>query len=157
MAIPLKYNVRNLLVRKMTTLATAGGIALVVVVTILLLSLVAGLKRMLAATGSVNNLVVTRKGATNDGSSSVPRDAVQALRYLSGIARTPEGEPLVSPELISQPFFRPKGGGRENGLVRGGRDYRLAAVRGGRPRRNSRVRPPQVDGGRYLYRGRIGV
>src|SRR6266851_1087871 len=119
MAIPLKYNVRNLLVRKMTTLATAGGIALVVVVTILLLSLVAGLKRMLAATGSVNNLVVTRKGATNDGSSSVPRDAVQALRYLSGIARTPEGEPLVSPELISQPFFRPKGGGRENGLVRG--------------------------------------
>ena len=119
MAIPLKYNLRNLLVRKMTTLATAGGIALVVVVTILLLSLVAGLKRMLAATGSVNNLVVTRKGATNDGSSSVPRDAVQALRYLPGIARTPEGEPLVSPELISQPFFRPKGGGRENVLVRG--------------------------------------
>jgi len=119
MAIPLKYNFRNLLVRKMTTLATAGGIALVVVVTILLLSLVAGLKRMLVATGSVNNLVVTRKGATNDGSSSVPRDAVQALRYLSGIARTPEADPLVSPELIVQPFFRPKGGGRENVLVRG--------------------------------------
>ncbi len=119
MAIPLKYNLRNLLVRKTTTLATAGGIALVVVVTILLLSLVTGLKRMLVATGSVNNLVVTRKGATNDGSSSVPRDAVQALRYLSGIARTPEGEPLVSPELIIQPFFRPKGGGRENVLVRG--------------------------------------
>ena len=43
MAIPLKYNVRNLLVRKMTTLATAGGIALVVLVMILLLSLVTGL------------------------------------------------------------------------------------------------------------------
>src|SRR5712692_6901387 len=91
MAIPLKYNLRNLLVRKMTTLATAGGIALVVV----------------------------RKGSTNDGSSSVTREAVQALRYLSGIARTPEGEPLVSPELINQPFIRPKGGGRENVLVRG--------------------------------------
>jgi len=119
MAIPLKYNLRNLLVRKMTTLATAGGIALVVVVTILLLSLVAGLKRMLVATGSPNNLVVMRKGSTNDGSSSVTREAVQALRYLSGIARTPEGEPLVSPELINQPFIRPKGGGRENVLVRG--------------------------------------
>jgi putative ABC transport system permease protein len=119
MAIPLKYNFRNLLVRKMTTLATAGGIALVVVVTILLLSLVAGLKRMLVATGSPNNLVVMRKGSTNDGSSSVTREAVQALRYLSGIARTPEGEPLVSPELINQPFIRPKGGGRENVLVRG--------------------------------------
>src|SRR2546422_350297 len=118
-AIPLKYNLRNLLMRKTTTLATAGGIALVVVVTILLLSLVAGLKRMLVATGSPNNLVVMRKGSTNDGSSSVTREAVQALRYLSGIARTPEGEPLVSPELINQPFMRPKGGGRENVLVRG--------------------------------------
>src|SRR5215510_4225271 len=119
MAIPLKYNLRNLLVRKMTTLATAGGIALVVVVTILLLSLIAGLKRMLVASGSPNNLVVMRKGSTNDGSSNVTREAAQALRYLSGIARTPEGEPLVSPELINQPFFRPKGGGRENVLVRG--------------------------------------
>lgn len=119
MSIPLKYNLRNLTVRKMTTLATAGGIALVVVVTILLLSLVVGLKKMLAATGSEHNLVVMRKGATNDGSSSVTREAVQALRYLSGIARTPDGEPLVSPELIIQPFAQPKGGGRENLLVRG--------------------------------------
>jgi putative ABC transport system permease protein len=119
MAIPLKYNLRNLLTRKMTTLATAGGIALVVVVTILLLSLVAGLKRMLIASGSPSNLVVMRKGSTNDGSSNVTREAAQALRYLSGIARTPEGEPLVSPELINQPFMRPKGGGRENVLVRG--------------------------------------
>ena len=84
MAIPLKYNLRNLLMRKMTTLATAGGIALVVVVTILLLSLVAGLKHMLVATGSPNNLVVMRKGSTNDGSSSVTREAVQALRYRHG-------------------------------------------------------------------------
>lgn len=119
MALPLKYNLRNLTVRKMTTLATVGGIALVVVVTILLLSLVVGLQAMLAATGSERNLVVVRKGATNDGSSSVTREAVQAVRYLSGIARTPEGEPLVSPELIIQPFAQPKGGGRENILVRG--------------------------------------
>jgi ABC-type lipoprotein release transport system permease subunit len=119
MPLPLKYNLRNLAVRKMTTLATAGGIVLVVVVTILLLSLIVGLQKMLAVTGSENNLVVMRKGATNDGSSSVTRETVQALRYLSGIARTPEGEPLVSPELIIQPFARPKGGGRENLLVRG--------------------------------------
>lgn len=119
MSLPLKYNLRNLTVRKLTTLATAGGIALVVVVTILLLSLVVGLQKMLAATGSEQNLVVVRKGATNDGSSSVTRDAVQSLRYLSGIARTPEGEPFVSPELIIQPFAQPKRGGRENLLVRG--------------------------------------
>ncbi len=44
---------------------------------------------------------------------------MQALRYLPGIARTPAGEPLVSPELIIQPFAQPKSGGRENLLVRG--------------------------------------
>ena len=30
------------------------------------------------------------------------RDAVQALRYLPGVAQTPEGEPLVSPEFIDR-------------------------------------------------------
>jgi putative ABC transport system permease protein len=119
MHIPLAYNIRNLRVRRATTLATAGGIALVVVVTILLLSLIHGLQATLVTTGSPANLAVMRKGATNDGSSSVTRDAVEALRYLPGIARTPEGDPLVSAELLIQPFFRTRAGGRENVLVRG--------------------------------------
>ena len=119
MAIPLKYNVRNLLVRKMTTLATAGGIALVVLVMILLLSLVTGLQRMLITTGSPDNLVVTRKGSTSEAVSFVLRSQLQALRYLSGIARTPKGEPLVSPELIAQLLCQAKGRGEESILVRG--------------------------------------
>ena len=119
MAIPLKYNVRNLLVRKVTTLATAGGIALVVLVTILLLSLVTGLKRTLVTTGSPDHLIVLRKGATSEASSFVRRDAVQALRYIPGIARTPEDEPLVSPELVVQPFLRSKAGSQQNVLIRG--------------------------------------
>jgi ABC-type lipoprotein release transport system permease subunit len=119
MAIPLKYNLRNLLVRKMTTLATAGGIALVVLVTILLLSLVTGLRRMLVSTGNPNKMIAMRKGATSDVMSFVPRDAVQALRYLPGVAQTPEGEPLVSPEFISQPLLPTKQGGQEMVLVRG--------------------------------------
>jgi putative ABC transport system permease protein len=113
MAIPLKYNLRNLLVRKMTTLATAGGIALVVLVTILLLSLVTGLRQMLVSAGSPNTLIAMRKGATSDVMSFVTREVVQALRYLPGVARTPEGEPLVSPEFISQPLLPTKDGGKE--------------------------------------------
>jgi putative ABC transport system permease protein len=119
MAIPLKYNLRNLLVRKATTLATAGGIALVVLVTILLLSLVTGLRRMLITTGRPDKLIVLRKGASSDAMSFVLRDAVQALRYLPGIAHTPAGEPLVSPEFISQPLLPTKKGGQEIVLVRG--------------------------------------
>jgi ABC-type antimicrobial peptide transport system permease subunit len=103
----------------MTTLATAGGIALVVVVTILLLSLVAGLRHMLIVTGHPNKLVVLRKGASSDAMSFVTREALQAIRYLPGVAQSPEGDPLVSPEFISQPLLPTKSGGQEIVLMRG--------------------------------------
>lgn len=119
MALPLKYNLRSLFLRKMTTLATAGGIALVVLVTLLLLSLVTGLRHMLISTGRADKLVVLRKGASSDVMSFITRDAYQAIRYLPGIAQTPEGEPLVSPESISQPLLPTKAGGQEIVLLRG--------------------------------------
>ncbi|HSV05513.1 MAG TPA: ABC transporter permease [Candidatus Binatus sp.] len=119
MAIPLAYNVRNLFVRRWTTAFTMGGIALVVAVTMLLAALVGGLKQMLVTTGDPDNLVVLRKGATSDGSSQVTREAAQTLRALAGVARGADGTPLVSRELVNQPFIRTRDGGRENVLVRG--------------------------------------
>jgi len=71
------------------------------------------------SSGDPMNLVVLRKGSDNDGSSQISREAYQDLRFLDGIARSPGGWPLVSPELVVQPFFRTKDGGRENVLVRG--------------------------------------
>ncbi len=119
MPIPLAYNVRSLLVRRWTSAFSAGGIALVVAATMLLAALVGGLQRMLVATGEPDNLIVLRKGATNDGSSQVPREAAQALRTMTGVARAPDGEVLASPELVNQPFIRTREGQRENVLVRG--------------------------------------
>ena len=119
MAIPLKYNVRNLFVRKATTLATMGGIALVVVVVMLLLSLIVGLQRMLVTTSSPHNFIALRKGATSEVVSFVIREQLQALRHLPGIGQSPEGEPLVSPELIVQPLCETLQGGRDLVLVRG--------------------------------------
>src|SRR4029077_12321738 len=86
MAVPLAYNVRNLVVRRWTSAFTMGGIALVVAATMLLAALVGGLKQMLVATGEPDNLVVLRKGATSDGSSQIPREAALALRALRGVA-----------------------------------------------------------------------
>jgi putative ABC transport system permease protein len=60
-----------------------------------------------------------RKGATNDGSSQLTLESLQAIRFFEGIARDPEGNPLISPELVVQPFFKTTDGGRENVLVRG--------------------------------------
>jgi len=119
MAVPLAYNVRNIAVRRWTTAFTMGGVAMVVAATMLLAALVGGLQRMLASTGEPDNLIVLRKGATSDGASVVPHDAVQALRALDGVARGPDGSPFASPEMLNQPFLRTQAGTRENVLVRG--------------------------------------
>jgi putative ABC transport system permease protein len=118
-ALPLRYSVGNLLARRTRTLLTLGVVAVVVLATTLLLSLVSSLRRTLVTTGGPSNLIVMRKGATNDGSSALPLEAYQALRFFEGVGKSPEGEPLVSPELVVQPFFVRRDGGRENVLVRG--------------------------------------
>jgi ABC-type lipoprotein release transport system permease subunit len=52
MKIPLSYIFRNLWTRKLTTILTAGGMALVVFVFAAVLMLDAGLKKTLVSTGS---------------------------------------------------------------------------------------------------------
>src|SRR5262249_54397722 len=76
------------------------------------------------------NLVVMRKGSDNDGSSQLSLEAYQAIHYFDGIARDGEDHPLVSPELVVQPFFRTRDGGRENVLVRGVEPVALAVHTG---------------------------
>ncbi len=119
MPLPLSYSTRNLLARRGRTLATVAVIGLVVVATTLLWGLVGSLKRTLVSTGHPDNLVVMRKGATNDGSSQLALAAYQDVRFFDGIARDGADQPLVSPELVVQPFLRTRDGGRENVLVRG--------------------------------------
>jgi len=119
-AIPLSYSVRSVFARRTRTLLTILVMALVVLAVTVMLSLVSSIRRTLVETGSPDNLIVMRKGATNDGASMVPIDAYQAVRYFAGIAADAEShEPLVSPEMVVQPFFYRADGGRENVLVRG--------------------------------------
>jgi putative ABC transport system permease protein len=99
-AIPLKYNLRNLAVRRTTTLMTALSITLTVTVFIALLALAQGLQTSLTATGHPLNLLVLREGSQSETQSSVARDSLQVIRYLEGIARNEKGEPWVSPEVL---------------------------------------------------------
>lgn len=69
--IPIAYNLRSLVVRKTTTLATALGIALVVFVFSSALMLGEGIKRTLARSGSPDIAVVMSKGADTELSSNV--------------------------------------------------------------------------------------
>jgi len=124
--LPLRYPLGNLAARRLRTGLTVGVIALVVLATTLFAGLVSSLERTLVTTGSERNLVVMRKGATNDGSSAVTLEAYQNVRFFEGIARDAAGNPLVSPELVVQPFFMRANGGRENVLVRGVEGVALA-------------------------------
>lgn len=98
---------------------SVGVIALVVVACSLLLGLISSLKRTLVSTGDPMTLVVLRKGSGNDGSSQIGLNAYRDVRFFDGIARNTRDQPLVSPELVVQPFARTVEGGRENLLVRG--------------------------------------
>ena len=112
--------------RRTRTFLTVGVVGLVVLATTLFMGLVSSLKKTLVASGSERNLIVLRKGATNDGSSALALEAYQSVRFFDGIARDENDQPLVSAELVVQPFFNTRDGGRENVLVRGVEPVALA-------------------------------
>src|ERR1035437_7838604 len=87
MAIPVSYNLRNLVVRKTTTIITALGIALTVAVLLAVLALVNGLRTAFQSSGYPLQILVMRKGATAELSSAVTREVFQDLKSMAGIAR----------------------------------------------------------------------
>jgi len=100
MKIPLAYNLRNLIVRKTTTLMTAAGIALTVAVLMASLALVNGLRAAFSNTGNLLQILVLRKGDTSELGSSVTREAFAQLRSLTRIAQSNSGEPMASLEMV---------------------------------------------------------
>jgi putative ABC transport system permease protein len=100
MAIPLKYNFRNIAVRRTTTLMTAFSITLTVAVFVILMALAEGLRSSLATTGSPLNVLIMREGSQSETVSFVSRDSLQVIKYLDGIAKDDKGEPFVSAEEV---------------------------------------------------------
>jgi putative ABC transport system permease protein len=101
MRVPIKYNFRNLRLRRSATILTALGIALTVATAIFIMALLAGLDLAFATSGEPENVLVMRKGSTSElAAGGVQRDAVQVFRNLAGVARNAKGEPLVSGEDV---------------------------------------------------------
>ncbi len=99
MAIPLIYNVRSVKARWTSTIVAVAGIAGTVGVFIAMLSLAHGFKATLVASGSADNALITRAGATSEITSGVSIDSVKVIQDAPGIARGTEG-PLVSAESV---------------------------------------------------------
>jgi putative ABC transport system permease protein len=101
MAIPIAYNLRNLVVRKTTTIMTALGIGLTVAVLLAILSLVNGLRGTLEVSSDPLHVLVLRKGAESELVSLFTRTQFQDLKFKPGIAMGPDGQPLASMEVVT--------------------------------------------------------
>jgi len=100
MGIPYSYSIRNLLTRKLTTVLTALGMALVVFVFAATLMLSEGLRKTLVDTGSYDNAVVIRKAANSEVQSGVERLKASIIETQPEVAIGENGEPLLAKELV---------------------------------------------------------
>jgi putative ABC transport system permease protein len=120
MAIPISYNVRNLILRKGLTIMTALGIALTVTTALFIMALLAGLKRAFVTSGNPLNVMVLRKGSTSELTGPFPSEDFGVLKTLPGIAKDSHGDPLVSGETVVVIVLpRADGSGEVNVSVRG--------------------------------------
>lgn len=139
MAIPIRYNIRNLKLRKGLTIMTALGIALTVTTAIFLMALVAGLDRAFVSSGSPLDVLVLRKGSESELTGGFDASLFPTLKTLPGIAKDSQGEPMASAEwnvVIVLP--RKDGTGEVNVTVRGmmpdGLEMRQLPGPNGKPR-----------------------
>jgi putative ABC transport system permease protein len=120
MAIPISYNIRNMILRKGLTLMTALGIALTVMTTVFLMMLLAGMKKAFVTSGDPLNVLVLRKGATSELAGGFTKDKLPILTSLPGIAKDSQGQPLVSGEwVVVVNLPRKDGTGETNVTLRG--------------------------------------
>jgi putative ABC transport system permease protein len=96
----LNYSVRNSFARKLTSIMTLLGISLVVFVFCAVLMLTNGLKTTLVATGSDDNGIVIRRSAQTEIVSIVNREMADVIKADPGIARTPDGKPYFTAEIL---------------------------------------------------------
>lgn len=119
-AIPLSYIARNLWVRRVTTLLTAGGMALVIYVFATVLMMSEGIRSTLVATGQADNVIVLRKGAGAEINSGIARGQAAIVESLPGIASAAGGGLLLSKEPVVLNNLPKRGSGKpSNVTVRG--------------------------------------
>lgn len=119
MKIPIIYNIRSLIQRPATALATALGIAFVVLTFVAMLALANGFRAALVSTGRPDNVLVLRTGAESEISSGISREQAAILRSYPEIGKLSDGRPMASSDVyvvVSKPRMN---GSETNMPVRG--------------------------------------
>src|SRR5260370_1577512 len=104
MTIPIIYNVRSVKARWTSTIVAVAGIAGTVGVFIAVLSLARGFRATLVTSGSGDNALITRAGATSEMTSGVWMDSVKVMQDAPGTARGAGGPLLTSEAVLMAPI-----------------------------------------------------
>jgi len=99
MALPVVYNVESIRVRWKTTIVAITSIAGTVGVFIAMLALAKGFQATLITSGSPQNAMFRRAGATSEMDSAVTLDEIRVIEDAPEVARDSAGA-LVSPEVV---------------------------------------------------------
>src|SRR6266852_2823997 len=100
MKIPLSYTWRSLWTRRLTTILTLSGIALVVFVFAAVFMMANGVEHAMVETGSDDNIIALRKSATSELVSQVDRNAANIIKTQPEVANDPSGKPLATSEVV---------------------------------------------------------
>ncbi len=129
MGVPLSYSFRNLWTRRLTTVLTASGMALVVFVFTAALMMAEGLKKTLVETGSPDNVVVIRKGSTSEVQSGVERIQASILETQPEVAVGAAGRKLLAKEAVVLISLPKRGSGSVSNVIVRGAGESSAALR----------------------------
>ena len=99
--IPIRYNVRSLLQRRITSLLTVLGIALVAMIFVILFGFIGGIRRTMLNTGGAQDWIVLNRGALDETFSYIPHDRVSIVRVRPEILTDTTGQPLISSEIFA--------------------------------------------------------
>lgn len=113
----LTYALRSLWARRMTTLATAGGIALLVFVLAASGMLASGIRQTVASAGEPSRAIVLQHDRWSEGVSSIDQSVLAQVAAAPGIRRDSRGQPMVMGELVAQQILGDPAEGRLSTLL----------------------------------------
>ena len=126
--LPLVYNVESLRARKRGALVAVLGIAGTVAVFVATLALAIGFRATLVQSGSPENAIVRRAGATAEMDSVVRLEQVRVIEDSGHVARD-AGGPLASAEVVALAVFPARADGNDTNVQVRGVGPRVLAVR----------------------------
>ena len=98
--IPIRYNLRSLMVRRTTSLMTAMGVALVVMILVILSGLIAGLRGTVMGAAERGNWIVLARGITSEPGSYISYEQYELIRSRPEIVNA-GNLALASPEAVT--------------------------------------------------------